>query len=132
MTTLSASPGTVRTMDGGVWDRLRRVDHRIWDALLALAVLAPSMLAYALQGSGGTSTNAEPDALGALLVVAACVPLAWRRRAPLVVVAAVGAAVAASSFQRVQLFGGTLVAGPKPDGGFVVRARLPAPAEGAS
>jgi hypothetical protein len=128
MTTPSASPGTVRTMDGGVWDRLRRVDHRIWDALLALAVLAPSLLAYALQGSGKTSTNAESDVLGALLVVAACLPLAWRRRAPLVVVAA----VAASSFQRVQLFGGTPEAGPKPDGGFVVRARLPAPAEGAS
>ena len=35
MTTLPWPPGAVRLVDGGWWDRLRRVDHRITDALLA-------------------------------------------------------------------------------------------------
>ena len=83
-------------MDPGIWERLRRVDHRIWDALLALAVLAASLLGYLVQP--GRGANPDPNALGVVLVVVACVPLAWRRRAPLAVVAIIGAAVATFSF----------------------------------
>jgi signal transduction histidine kinase len=87
-------------MDPGIWERLRRVDHRIWDALLAFVALAATLLGYLVQGSGGES--ADPNALGVALLVVACVPLAWRRLAPLVVVAIVGAAAAAFSFLDYQ------------------------------
>ncbi|MGH2636767.1 MAG: sensor histidine kinase [Actinomycetota bacterium] len=82
-------------MDGGTWDRLRRVDHRIWDGLLAFALAASGLAAFVLVPSPH-ARDVEP--IGALLVLAATVPLAWRRRAPLVVAAIVGAAVASFSF----------------------------------
>jgi signal transduction histidine kinase len=81
-------------------DRFRRVDHRIWDALLAILVLAASMLGFLLQSDG--PGYPDVDALGAVLVVAACVAIAWRRRAPLIVAAVVGASVAAYSFLEYQ------------------------------
>ncbi|MGA9162061.1 MAG: histidine kinase, partial [Actinomycetota bacterium] len=81
-------------MDGGWWDRLRRVDPRIWDALLALGVVAVGMLAFALR-------DQRPDepvpAFGFALVVVAGSSLAWRRRAPLTVATIVSAAVATAS-----------------------------------
>jgi signal transduction histidine kinase len=96
MTTRPVPAGTVRVVDGTWMDRFRRVDHRIWDALLAILVLAASMLGFLLQRGG--PGRADADALGAVLVVAACVPIAWRRRAPLIVAAVVGASAAAYSF----------------------------------
>ena len=70
-------------------DRLRRVDSRIWDGLLALVVLVLSVLAFAAR----VRTPGEPpQALGFALVVVAGVALAWRRRAPLVVAVIVAAA----------------------------------------
>ncbi|HEU4832628.1 MAG TPA: histidine kinase [Actinomycetota bacterium] len=81
-------------MDGGWWDRLRRVDPRIWDALLALGVVGVGLLAFALRAHRPD----EPPALfGFALVVVAGVSLAWRRRAPLIVATIVSAAVATAS-----------------------------------
>jgi signal transduction histidine kinase len=77
-------------------DRLRRVDRRIWDTLLAIVVLSAGIGGYLLQVGG--ARDADADALGAALVVSASVPIAWRRRAPLVVAGIVGASAAAYSF----------------------------------
>jgi signal transduction histidine kinase len=68
--------------DVGIWERLRRVDHRIWDALLAVVLLAGSIAALVLGPREGARAS---TALGVALLVVATVPLAWRRRAPLVV-----------------------------------------------
>jgi signal transduction histidine kinase len=100
MTTRSVPAGSVRVVDGTWMDRFRRVDHRIWDALLAILILAASMLGFLLQSD--RPGYPDGDALGAVLVVAACVPIAWRRRAPLIVAAVVGASVAAYSFLEYQ------------------------------
>ena len=81
-------------MDGGWWDRLRRVDPRIWDALLALGVVAVGVLAFALRDQ---RPDEPPAALGFALVVVAGGSLAWRRRAPLTVATIVSAAVATAS-----------------------------------
>jgi signal transduction histidine kinase len=70
----------------GTWDRLRRVDHRIWDALLALALLAGGILGLVLEPRPDAR---GPTALGIALLLAQNVPIAWRRRAPLVVAAVV-------------------------------------------
>lgn len=81
-------------MDGGWWDRLRRVDPRIWDALLALGVVAVGVLAFALRDQ---RPDEPPPAFGFALVVVAGSSLAWRRRAPLTVATIVSAAVATAS-----------------------------------
>jgi signal transduction histidine kinase len=81
-------------VDGGWWDRLRRVDPRIWDALLALGVVAVGVLASALRDQ---RPDEPPAALGFALVVVAGGSLAWRRRAPLTVATIVSAAVATAS-----------------------------------
>jgi signal transduction histidine kinase len=81
-------------------ERLRRVNPLVADALLALAVFTISIL-------GGSSFNIT--ALGgegfhyrfngpwqsALLVAAACLPLVWRRRAPVAALAAAAAVAVA-------------------------------------
>lgn len=77
-------PGAVEHL--GTWDRLRRVDDRIWDALLALALLAGGLLGLALEPRPDARA---PAAVGVALIVAQTAPIAWRRRAPLVVTAAV-------------------------------------------
>jgi len=94
MTTLRPPPSTVRLVDGGWWERLRRVDPRIWDALLALGVVAVGLLAFALRDQ---RPDEPPAALGFALVVVAGSSLAWRRRAPLTVATIVSAAVATAS-----------------------------------
>jgi signal transduction histidine kinase len=91
MTTLRAAPDTVRNVDGGWWDRLRRVDPRIWDALLALTAVVLGLLAFALRDH---RPDEPPAALGFVLVIVAAASLAWRRRAPLTVATIVSAAVA--------------------------------------
>jgi signal transduction histidine kinase len=93
MTSARQVPGSVRPMDGTWWDRLRRVDHRIWDGLLALVVLVLGVLAFAARAR----TPGEPAGLGLALVIVAAVALAWRRRAPLVVAAIVAAAVSTAA-----------------------------------
>jgi signal transduction histidine kinase len=94
MTTPAPSAGTVPLVDGGWWDRLRRVDPRIWDALLALGVVAVGLLAFALRDQ---RPDEPPAALGYALVVVAGSSLAWRRRAPLTVATIVSAVVATAS-----------------------------------
>ncbi|HEU4355307.1 MAG TPA: sensor histidine kinase [Actinomycetota bacterium] len=79
----------------GMWGRLRRVDHRIWDALLALALLAGGVLGLVLQPRPDAQA---PVAVGVALLVAQTVPIAWRRRAPLVVAAAVVVSDAALTY----------------------------------
>ena len=81
-------------MDGGWWDRLRRIDPRIWDALLALGVVAVGVLAFGLRDQ---RPDEPPPAFGFALVVVAGSSLAWRRRAPLTVATIVSAAVATAS-----------------------------------
>ena len=94
MTTPAPPAGTVPLVDGGWWDRLRRVDPRTWDALLALGVVAVGLLAFALRDQ---RPDEPPAALGYALVVVAGSSLAWRRRAPLTVATIVSAAVATAS-----------------------------------
>jgi len=94
MTTRPPTPGTVRLVDGGWWERLRRVDPRIWDALLAIGMVAVGVLAFALRDQ---RPDEPPAALGFGLVVVAGASLAWRRRAPLTVATIVCAAVATAS-----------------------------------
>jgi signal transduction histidine kinase len=81
-------------VDGGWWDRLRRVDPRIWDVLLALGMVVVGVLAFALRDQ---RPDEPPAALGFALVVVAGSSLAWRRRAPLTVWTIVSAAVATAS-----------------------------------
>ena len=65
------------------WDRLRRVDPRIWDALLAGGMLAAVVLEFALSPRPATAHG--PDAVRLVLGSIVAISLAWRRRAPLVV-----------------------------------------------
>ncbi len=46
MTTSAYRPATVRVVDGGLFERLRRVDHRIWDGLITLVVFLASLAAF--------------------------------------------------------------------------------------
>jgi signal transduction histidine kinase len=94
MTTLPLPPGTVRPVDGGWSDRFRRVDPRIWDALLALGMVAGGLLVFAVRKQ---RPDEPPAAFGYALVVVAGSSLAWRRRAPLTVTTIVCAAVATGS-----------------------------------
>jgi signal transduction histidine kinase len=81
-------------VDGGWSDRLRRVDPRIWDALLALAMAVGGVLVFAFRAPRPDEPSA---AFGFALVGLSTVPLAWRRRAPLLVATIVSAAVATGS-----------------------------------
>lgn len=104
------------------WERLRRVNPYVWDALLAVAVLLISVLAgssfFSSQegveirffgGAAGVHDRSSVffsdrgvavhlgDDLRALLIIAAAsAPLVWRRRAPIVTL--VVTAIAAAAF----------------------------------
>jgi signal transduction histidine kinase len=65
----------------GGWERLRRVDQRTWDALLALAVLTYVLAAFL--STAPAASDAGSVTVPVVLLVTASVPLAWRRRAPL-------------------------------------------------
>jgi signal transduction histidine kinase len=71
---------------------VRRVNPLVWDSLLALVVLGIVAATVASEGRGVHG----PLAWG--LVVVGCAPLAVRRRAPVPVLAVVGAAVAIFAF----------------------------------
>ncbi|HTG48012.1 MAG TPA: sensor histidine kinase [Actinomycetota bacterium] len=68
------------------WDRLRRVDPLVWDSLLAV------LIAAIVAGTVASQEGVHGPAAWAL-TLAASAPLALRRRAPIPVLAAVGAAV---------------------------------------
>ncbi len=91
----------------GIWERLRRVDHRIWDALLAVVLLAGSVAALMLGPREGTRAS---TALGVALLLVATVPLALRRRAPLVVATIAVASDALLTSLGYQTTGGFAVA----------------------
>ena len=76
-------------------ERLRRVNPTVLDAALAAAVLGITLGWIAAQSPVTGGGLAGFDALAAGLVVSACVSLAWRRRAPLAVLAFVSAATVA-------------------------------------
>ena len=67
-------------------DRLRRVDYRLWDVLLALALLTYALVDLVV---AAPPKDQGSLALALVLVVGATAPLAWRRRAPLPVAAVV-------------------------------------------
>lgn len=94
MTSPRPAAGTVRTVNLTRWDRLRRIDYRIWDGSLALALSGGTALVFALRLH---RPDEPPGVVGLALVVVAALSMAWRRRAPLVVLGIVGAAVSAAS-----------------------------------
>src|SRR5262245_57327859 len=95
MTTPLVRAGSVRHVDGGWrWDRLRRVDPRIWDALLALGVVVAGVLGFALRS---LRPDEPPAWVGFALAIVGGTSLAWRRRAPLTVATFVSAVVATAS-----------------------------------
>jgi len=81
-------------VERGWLDRARRVDPRIWDALLAVAIVAVGVVGFALREP---PPNEPPPALGYALVIVAAGSLAWRRRFPLIVLVIVAAAASIGS-----------------------------------
>ena len=61
--------------------------QRVWDLVLALCCVAVAVPIH-VTGIDAVPANRAPDAVSVLLTLAALVPLAWRRSAPLVVFAA--------------------------------------------
>jgi signal transduction histidine kinase len=81
-------------VSGTWWDRLRRIDPRIWDGLLAAVLVAGTVLGFAFRAR---SPHEPPEALGFGLMIVGGASLAWRRRAPLIVFTLVSAVVGAAS-----------------------------------
>ena len=73
------------------WQRLKRVDPRIWDGLLTVGILAFAQLDL-WRGREPSATADQPDILAGALLLVACVPLYWRRRRPLAAAAIVSSA----------------------------------------
>ncbi|MGZ8632029.1 MAG: sensor histidine kinase [Actinomycetota bacterium] len=87
-------------MDGSPWDRVRRLDPLIWDSLLAAVILIVSILGAVLgrdAPAGATTAALGPEAY--VLLVIGCVPIAFRRKWPISVLAVVGAASTALAFR---------------------------------
>jgi signal transduction histidine kinase len=80
----------------GIWDRLRRVDHRIWDALLALLLFTLALVGLFVSPPPAGDTHA-PVAFAIALTACGTASLAWRRRSPVIVAAAVVASDAVLS-----------------------------------
>ena len=79
------------------WERLRRVNPYAWDALVAVGVFAFIVLNevwfYRPPGRG------VDESLGWALIVLACAPLGWRRRAPITTFALIAIATVAYGAQ---------------------------------
>jgi hypothetical protein len=87
--------GYRQAMDHRPARRWRDARLRPWmtDGLLGVAVAAVQLLMLALGvNQGGPVPYTEPNALAVLLILAQGLPLAWRRRRPLLVFAVVLAA----------------------------------------
>jgi signal transduction histidine kinase len=104
------------------WERLRRVNPYVWDGLLAAAVFVGSVLAGSsfssspegleirffgggggdvpsiLFSEGGVSVHLGSTQWPLVLIAAACLPLVWRRRAPITVLVLTAVAAAAYPF----------------------------------
>jgi signal transduction histidine kinase len=76
------------------WERLTRIDVRIWDGLLAAAALVNAQLDLWFARDSGPGAR-EPDLLAAAILVVATVPLYERRRRPVATAMVVAAAVLA-------------------------------------
>ncbi len=76
------------------WERLTRIDVRIWDGLLAAAALVNAQLDLWMARHFGPGVR-EPDLLSTAFLVLATVPLYARRRRPLETAAVVAVAVIA-------------------------------------
>lgn len=70
---------------GPVIDRLRRVDQDRLDVALAVTLAAVTVLPLWLVPA--SSANREPDIVTVLLLLATTLPVAWRRRRPVLVLA---------------------------------------------
>ena len=82
------------------WERLTRVDARIWDGLLAAAALVNAQLDLWFARDTGPGVR-EPDLLAAAILVVATLPLYERRRRPVASAVVVGAAaIAFAALQR--------------------------------
>ena len=83
------------------WERLTRIDVRIWDGLLAAAALVNAQLdLWMARGDTGQGAR-DPDLLAAAILVVATVPLYERRRRPVATATAVAAAaIAFGALQR--------------------------------
>jgi signal transduction histidine kinase len=73
-----------------VLDRVRRVSPQVWDALLAVGVFLVAFVAVGV----GSDTGAGDVVARFALILAACVPLAFRRRWPIGVLLVTGTATA--------------------------------------
>jgi signal transduction histidine kinase len=85
--------GTVDSMRfRGLIDRIRGLDPRLADALIAFALAVAIELQFALGNQPGSEADAV-NLIGGLMVAA---PLAWRRRAPLAMICVFAAATVAN------------------------------------
>src|SRR3954464_1901535 len=73
------------------WERLRRVDPRIWDAAVAAVVLLILEATLWLERNATTAGNGAGP-IAAVLLVVASLALYWRRTRPLAVILVVSAA----------------------------------------
>ena len=89
MTPPVGAPASVSAMDRPtLWGRIRRVPPWIWDGLLAAALLA---IAIPVAFSHVRRPEAAPLWVEVALILTATVPLAFRRRAPVLVLVVVAA-----------------------------------------
>jgi signal transduction histidine kinase len=91
MTSSGEDPGYGGAMDPRPtgWERVRRVDPRVWDGLLFAALLTISLLSLR---HASPQDGRRPDVWASVLTVATVVPLWWWRRRPLEVLAVVSVA----------------------------------------
>jgi signal transduction histidine kinase len=74
------------------WDRLRRVNPYVWDALLAVAVFGFALLGELVFMA---PVHAGSERVRVVAFAAACIPLLWRRLAPITTLAFTAIVVAA-------------------------------------
>jgi signal transduction histidine kinase len=91
------------------WERLRRVDPRIWDAAMALMILALSVAVLVVSPTHAERDETRPaDVLAFALIGLGCLPLIARRRRALAV--AVVVSVACVAYALLDYSGGLVVA----------------------
>jgi signal transduction histidine kinase len=76
-----------------VWDRLARVDVRVWDGLLAAILF---LIHFMTIGAREGGPDRDSDLIPFLVVLSVSAPLFWRRRAPLTSLLIVSAGIVAA------------------------------------